>query len=334
MKKLSFIILCFIMFSCKTSKKTEYWYYEGPIQGTTFHIKYEWNEDLANDIDSLLQTFNKYLSNYDTTSVISKINNNLDYEINNLVTRMISASFEIYNKTNGAFDITIAPLANLWGFGWINKEEKSIPDSLIVDSILQYVGMDKIILKDNMIVKSNPDIKIIGNAIAQGLSADYVSEYFLELGLDNFLVEIGGEIYCHGLNPNGKIWSIGIDKPVEDSKYEDRENQLMVGLSNKGIATSGNYRKFFREKDQKYGHSIDPRTGYPAENSLLSVSVISNSAMESDGYATAFMVMGLKESLIIAEELNELEAYFIYEDENGDERVIYTSGFDNYILYK
>jgi thiamine biosynthesis lipoprotein len=309
-----------------------YRFHQGPIQGTEFHITYEWHEDLSEEIDSLLQTFNAYLSNYDPNSIISQINNNVDVEINKLIAEMIQTSQEIYENTGGAFDITVAPLANAWGFGWSKDNDEKIPGSATIDSIMQYVGMNKIQVSGNKIFKTNPNVTIIGNAIAQGLSADYISDYFIERGLRNFLVEIGGEVFCHGLGPvSNNHWRVGIDKPVEGSGYGNRESQLIVALSGKGIATSGNYRKFIKEGEQKLGHSIDPRTGYPAQNSLLSVSVVSKSAMISDGYATAFMVMGLEASLSLAEQIEDLEAFFIYTDENGEEKTMCTSGFENYI---
>lgn len=309
----------------------KYRFHEGPIQGTMFHITYEWDKDLSYEIDSLLYTFNTFLSNYDPNSIISGINNNETDEANELVIDMIKVSAEVHDATDGAFDITVAPLANMWGFGWEKKENNIIPDSIQIDSVLQYVGMEKIQIIGNKIIKSDPNVSIIGNAIAQGLSADYVSDYFKGLGLENFLVEIGGEIYCYGVNPKRNPWRVGIDKPIEGTGYEDRENQLIVSLENKSIATSGNYRKFLEDGNKKYGHSIDPRTGYPAENSLLSVSVISETAMLSDAYATAFMVIGLDKAMEIAEKLENFEAFFIYLDKDSIETVAFSSGFEKYI---
>ncbi|MDL2262394.1 FAD:protein FMN transferase [Bacteroidales bacterium OttesenSCG-928-I21] len=329
--KFLFIFILFFIFSCGSETKVKYRHHEGPIQGTMFHITYEWNEDLSYQIDSLLKKFNSFLSNYDSNSIISKINNNETDEINELIAEMITATETVHRNTDGAFDITVAPLANLWGFGWIKKDKNTTPSHNEIDSVLQYVGIEKITITDNKIIKSNPKLAIIGNAIAQGLSVDYISNYFFELGLKNFLVEIGGEIYCSGVNSQNKEWQIGIDKPIENTGYDKREQQLIVELQNKAIATSGNYRKFIQNGNKKYGHTIDPRTGYPAENSLLSVSVISNSAMLSDAYATAFMVLGWEQSLQIVEKLENLEAFFIYLDYDNNETIVFTSGFKHYI---
>lgn len=331
MKVFTISVVCLILFSCSNPQKKMYYYYEGPIQGTTFHITYEWDKDLAPEIDSLLQNFNKSLSNYDENSVVSKINNNISTETDELFDEMFNMSFEVYKKSDGAFDITVAPVVNAWGFGWIKKTDTEIPDSAEISKIIKYVGMDKMHLADGKITKDFPESMIVTNAIAQGLSVDYVSDYLFGLGLSNFLVEIGGEVYCYGVNGRGEPWRIGVDKPVDGSGYENRENQIIINLSGYAIATSGNYRKYIENNNQKYGHSIDPRTGFPAENSLLSVSVIGESCMICDAWATAFMVCGLDKSLEILKSNSEINAYFIYKDSDGQTKVKMTDGFGKYI---
>ncbi|MDD3741303.1 MAG: FAD:protein FMN transferase [Bacteroidales bacterium] len=326
-----FLLTLLVLFSCGNNRKKVYRYYEGPIQGTYFHITYEWHEDLSEEIDSLLQNFNKSLSNYDTTSVISKINYNKSNSTDELFIKMFQTSLEVYQKSEGAFDITVAPIVNLWGFGWTKNPEHYIPDSMEIKESLKYVGMDKFKLEKGKITKLFPESMMVSNAIAQGLSVDYVSDYLFDLGLKNFLVEIGGELYCFGVNSKANEWRIGIDKPIENSNYNSRENQIIINVSGKAIATSGNYRKYIENNNQKFGHSIDPRTGYPAENSLLSVTVISESCMYCDAWATAFMVCGLDKSLEIAENDSDIEAYFIYEDKNGKTQSRMTSGFKKYV---
>ncbi|MBN2778742.1 MAG: FAD:protein FMN transferase [Bacteroidales bacterium] len=332
MKYFLIAVLCVSLISCNSKREKEFYFYEGPIQGTTFHITYEWDKDLARQIDSLLQNFNKSLSNYDPNSKISQFNQNLNNETDDLVVAMIESAQKVYDNTNGAFDITVAPIVNAWGFGWVRDNNNQIPDSMQIDSLLRYVGMNKVRLENNLLVKDYPQTMIITNAIAQGLSVDYVSEYLFELGVRNFLVEIGGEVFCFGVNNKKEPWRIGIDKPIEGSGQQDRENQIIINLSGKAIATSGNYRKFVEDGKEKYGHSIDPRTGYPAQNELLSVSVIGENCMECDAYATAFMVAGLDESLKIAEGIKGIEAYFIYIDQDSNVRTIATSGFETYTL--
>jgi FAD:protein FMN transferase len=324
-----FTIFCTValFISCTSKQEKKYYFYEGPIQGTTFHITYEWDKDLAPQIDSLLEAFNNSLSNYDPQSTISKINNNQTTEADELFIEMFETSYEVYDKSNGAFDISIAPVINEWGFGWIKKSNESIPDTSKIVELLQYVGMDKISLSNGKIVKQYPETMLISNAVAQGLSVDYIAKYFFKLGLKNFLIEIGGEVYCFGQNSRGEDWRIGVDKPVEDSGYEDRENQIIVNLSGKAIATSGNYRKYIENGKSKYGHTFDPKTGFPAQNTLLSVSVVSESCMMCDAWATAFMVCGLEESKKILLTLKNVDAYFIYLDKNGQTKTYMTEGF-------
>lgn len=332
MKKIILISLCLIfLFACNRPAEMQYYKVTGPIQGTTYSITYQYDKDLAVEIDSLLQLFNASLSNYDTSSVISKWNNNKIEVPDSLLLLMYNTSKEVYYKTDSAFDITIAPIANLWGFGWEKHNKNNIPDSADIMNNLQYVGMHKIAYSDGKLLKSNPNIKIITNAIAQGLSVDYISGYFNSLNINNYLVEIGGELYCKGVNPQGLKWHVGIDKPINNSGFEDRENQLVINISDKAIATSGNYRKFVEANGKKYGHALDPRTGYPAINELLSVSVVSNSCVLSDAYATGFMVVGLQKSIQIIEKLNDIEVYFIYVDKRDSVVSYYTNGFEKYL---
>ncbi|MDD2635693.1 MAG: FAD:protein FMN transferase [Bacteroidales bacterium] len=332
MKYLYILIIPILLISCQNKGKKEYRFYEGPIQGTTFHITYEWDTDLSKQIDSLLQVFNKSLSNFDPNSNISKINKNETDKLDPLSSEMLKTARMVYEKTNGAFDVTAAPVINAWGFGWTGKINNIIPDSLIIDSLMQFVGMHKIQMENLKLIKNNENTMIVTNAIAKGLSVDYVSDYFLNLGLENFLVEIGGEIYCSGQNQKGQEWRIGIDKPIEGSDENNRENQIIINLSGKAIATSGNYRRYVEEGKVKFGHSIDPRTGYPALNSILSVSVIGENCMLCDAFATGFMVEGLEKSIQITESIDNLEAYFIYIDKNNQENTAWSSGFDKHVL--
>ena len=331
MKYIGFAIVLFVVLSCAESRNKKYYYYEGPIQGTSFHITYEWDKDLTVQIDSLLNNFNKSLSNYDPESTISKINYNKSDVIDELFVTMFESSMKIYEKSDGAFDISLAPIINLWGFGWLKRTENIIPDSTQISELMKFVGMDKISIVDGKIVKEFPETMIISNAIAQGLSVDYVADYFFKLGLKNFLVEIGGELYCFGLNDRGENWRIGVDKPIDGSSYDNRENQIIISLSGKSIATSGNYRKFIENENQKYGHSFNPKTGFPANNEMLSVSVVTESCMDSDAWATAFMVCGIEKSQEILKSLSEVDAYFIYLDQNGDTKTFMTDGFSMFI---
>lgn len=315
---------------CSCTPKKNYIHHSGPIQGTMFNITYASDIDYNKEIDSLLRNFNKSLSNYDPTSVISKINDNSCNRTDSLTHVFFTESEKIWTLTNGVFDISVAPIVNEWGFGWRKDIEKHVPTHETIDSLLQYVGMDKITIYDDSIEKIYPETQFITNAIAQGLSVDYVSNFFKKVGVTDFLVEIGGEIYCSGKNPKNLDWHVGIDKPVDNSDYLTRENQIIVQLTDCAINTSGNYRKFLEEGEKRYGHSIDPRNGQPANNGMLSATVIFPNCVEADAYATAFMVLGYEDAMKIVENTPEMEAYFIYLD-NGTQKTAQSSGFEKFI---
>ncbi len=323
---LGLTLLAILAVSC--DRKAEYIKYSGPTQGTMFNITYCSDTNYNAEIDSLLQAFCRSLSNYDSTSLISRINRNETDSLDALTEEFFTVSKEVWANTDGIFDVTVAPIVNAWGFGW-KRHETHIPDSTEIYSLLQHVGMSKIEIANGKIIKHDPEIQIITNAIAQGMSVDYVSDFLKSKGISNFLVEIGGEIYCSGKNANGYDWKIGVDKPIEGSGYEYRENQIKIHLSDMAVNTSGNYRKFIEEGGKKYGHSINPTTGYPAENEMISATVVYPDCIRADAYATAFMVMGAEKAMKIVESINGMEAYFIIQ-EDGETKAIESSGFSIY----
>ncbi len=317
-----------VTFATSCDRKTEYIKYSGPTQGTMFNITYCSDTNYNDEIDSLLKAFCRSLSNYDSTSLISRINRNETDSLDALTEEFFRVSKEVWENTDGIFDITVAPIVNVWGFGW-KRHEMYIPDSTEINSLLQHVGMDKLEIANGRIVKHDPETQIITNAIAQGMSVDYVSDFFKSKGIANFLVEIGGEIYCSGKNANGTDWKIGVDKPIEGSGYEYRENQIKIHMSDMAVNTSGNYRKFLEAGGKKYGHSINPTTGYPAENEMISATVVYHDCIRADAYATAFMVMGSEKAMQIVESIDGMEAYFIIHD--GEEtKTVESSGFRKY----
>ena len=323
---LGLTIFAIVAASC--SRKAEYIKYSGPTQGTMFNITYCSDANYNAEIDSLLQAFCRSLSNYDSTSLISRINRNETDSLDALAEEFFRVSKEVWANTDGYFDVTVAPIVNAWGFGW-KRHETHIPDSTEIDSLLQHIGMDKLEIANGKIVKHDPDIQIITNAIAQGMSVDYVSDFLKSKGITNFLVEIGGEIYCSGINAKGAKWNIGVDKPIEGSGYEYRENQIVIHMSDMAVNTSGNYRKFIEEGGKKFGHSINPTTGYPAENEMISATVVYPDCIRSDAYATAFMVMGAEKAMKIVESIDGMEAYFIIH-ENGETKTMESKGFSIY----
>ncbi|MBN2520584.1 MAG: FAD:protein FMN transferase [Bacteroidales bacterium] len=320
-----YIFIILFLFSCSGNNSKSYITIQGNIQGTSYKIIYQSQKkvDYTNEIEQILAGFDSTFSLYLPNSIISKINRDDSVFINNYFITAFNKAREINEKTNGAFDITVGPLVNAWGFG--PEGNKKIDDKLI-DSLLLLVGMDKVKIVNNQLIKETPGIKLDFNAIAQGFSVDLVCDFLDSMNIKNYLVEIGGEVKTKGVNKNGVIWRIGIDKPIENVLV-GRELQTIVKLKDKALATSGNYRKFYVENGIKYSHTINPKTGYPERSSLLSATVLANECITADAYATAFMVMGLEKSFEFAKNNPELEAYFIYADEESNFQVKYTKEF-------
>jgi thiamine biosynthesis lipoprotein len=299
----------------------------GETQGTSYHITYKsYNgENYKNEIDSVLHDFDMSLSTYKPASIISRINSNDKTAIaDEYFIEVFNKSVEVAKETAGAFDITVAPIVNAWGFGFTDKA--SI-DSTLIDSLLQFVGIEKVRLSGNKVVKSKPEIMLDCNAIAQGYSVDVISAYLESQGIKNYLVEIGGELNAKGKKNNNELWKVGIDKPLDNSSENNRELQVILQLENKSLATSGNYRKFYEKGGAKYAHSIDPKTGYPVQHNLLSVTIIADDCMSADAYATACMVMGLEKSKEFLKQHPELDAYLISSSNKEEYEIFETKGF-------
>ena len=328
--KLSLAILLSIS-SCNPASKGEYYSVQGFTQGTTYSITYQHPtlSDLHEEIDSILRVFDSSLSSYDTTSIISSVNRNApDVLTDSMFRTVFRESSRVYQVTGGAFDITLAPLINAWGFGPGQQQDV---DSVLVDSLLQYVGMDKIILEDDRVLKTNPHVRLNVNAIAQGYSVDVVASYLEGLACKNYMVEIGGEIRTKGMNPKGNFWRIGVDRPELGSMIPGKQLQVIISMHNRSLATSGNYRKFYEKDGVMITHSIDPATGYPKASNLLSVSILTDECMTADAYATACMVMGLEKAKAFIENQKGVDAYFIYGDEFGAYHMWHTDGLKKYI---
>ncbi|MBP9151182.1 MAG: FAD:protein FMN transferase [Flavobacteriales bacterium] len=283
----------------------------GFTQGTTYSIIYYNNgTDLQYQIDSLLLAFDRVLSTYQETSYISKWNRNehVPLEQSYLFKEVVKRSEEINQLSNGAFDITVSPLMKYW---FENNWQISQLDSSKVDSLMAFVGMKYVVLDGQDYDKTNPQTQLDVNAIAQGYSVDIVARYLESLGIFNYLVEIGGEVRASGTKPNEENWSVGIDVPKEGSS-ENRELAMSVSLSNRSLATSGNYRKFVEINGVKYGHSLNPLTGYPAKTDVLSATIIAEDCMTADALATACMVMGFERAKELIETTEFIEGVLIY----------------------
>lgn len=301
----------------------------GLIFGTVYNITYQSSENLKTEIDETLKHFDGSLSPFNDTAVITRINRNEPVVVDTLFANVFRRSMEVSEDTEGAFDITIAPLVNAWGFGF---KQGAFPDSAMVDSLLEITDYRKITLtEDGRIVKEDPRIMLTCSAIAKGYAVDVVAELLKRKGVRNFMIDIGGEVVVHGVNPKEQPWRIGINKPVDDSLSRNQDLHTILKIQNVGIATSGNYRNFYYKDGKKYAHTIDPRTGYPVQHSLLSATVVADDCMTADAYATAFMVMGLEKAEQVADNHPDIEAYFIYTDEEGRLQVYATRGMKKYL---
>ncbi len=320
-----------IFLSCQNNKK-EYITNQGSVFGTYYNIIYDQakGEDLHSLITSTFDEFNNSLSTFSPHSIISKINQNDDEVItDNYFNEMYNMAQIITEVSDGAFDITVGPLVNAWGFGTATERPKN---KLNIDSILNFIGYEKLSLENNKLIKEDSRIELDASAIAKGQACDVIGKLLEDNGCKNYMVEIGGEIYCKGLNAKGEKWRIGIDTPIDNSIESSGEFQAIIEISNVGMATSGNYRQFYIVDGKRYAHTIDPRTGYPVDHNLLSTTVVASSCMEADAFATAFMVLGVDESLRIANDREGLECFLIYSDDNGLIQTSMSGGFEQYLL--
>lgn len=324
MKKIV-LSFCFLFISAITYSQIEPTIIEGEAQGTTYQITYcdELNRNLQPEISVILVDFDMSVSTYVPNSIISRINSNAkDVKVDEYFKVCFKKAKEIWKATNGAFDPTVYPITNAWGFG---PGKKQTIEKKKIDSILHFVGFNLIELKGNRIIKKDPRVQLDFNAFAQGYSVDVISNFLIKKGIKSFVVEIGGEVYAKGKHPNGKFWTVGIEKPI-DNKESQNPIEANVKLENLAIATSGNYRRFVIENGVKYSHHIDPKTGYPTKNNLLSASILSKQCITSDATATGILVMGLENAKKYFIVHPEIEAFLIYSDENGNFKTFETAG--------
>ena len=325
-RALLFCLFAIFISSCSEPQKKVA---SGYTQGTTYSVAY-YSEDLnvQYQIDSLLLNFDRVLSTYQESSYISKWNRNEAEESDQprLFKEVVKRSIEIHAMSSGVFDITVSPLMKYW---FENNWEATDPDSSAVDSLMGLVGMNFVAMQDGDYTKSNPLIQLDVNAIAQGYSVDVLARYLESRGIFSYLVEVGGEVRAGAPKPNGDLWAIGVDKPVDANL--SRNLALPVGLEKKSLATSGNYRKFVEVNGQKLGHTLDPTSGYPATTDVLSSTVIADDCMTADALATACMALGFEKAKSLIETEERVEGIFIYSD--GEEIKTWVSpGAEGWIL--
>src|SRR5574344_76537 len=331
---IAFVFLCVAVLLLVIDLPTQKHYLEesGLAFGTIYHITYEnvENKSLQKNVDSLLLQVDASLSMFNQNSVIAKINRNDSVVVDSFFVAVFEKAEAVSRISDGAFDITVAPLVNAWGFGFKTPQEVS---QNTIDSLLQLVDYHKVALTDGKIQKADARIQLDASAIAKGFGSDVVAHYFDQCGIDNYMVEIGGEVVAKGVNKTGHAWRIGINKPVDDSTSLQNDIQEIIELRSGGLATSGNYRNFYIKNGKKYAHTINPKTGFPIDHNLLSATIIAKDCVTADAFATACMVLGLDKSLQLCESYPDIDGFFVYGD--GDSFLTaYSNGFEKYMIKK
>ena len=310
---LSVIVIGLALYVSK-QRNTPFQKNSGFVFGTVYNITYQCDNDLQKGIEAELQKVDNSLSPFNKTSVISRVNRNEKVTVNEMFSEVFQLAEKISAETDGAFDITVAPMVNAWGFGF---KTGNMPDARQLDSLRAIVGFHKVKLEGGRVVKKNPNIMLDCSAIAKGYGCDAVARFLEKNGVKNYMVEIGGEIVTCGVNDQRMPWKIGVTKPTDDSLNVNSELQTVLNVTNKAMATSGNYRNFYYKNGRKYAHTIDPKTGMPVQHSILSATVLADNCATADAYATSFMVMGLDKARKVLEKHPELMAYFICSGKNG-----------------
>lgn len=290
--------------------KAQYFHNEGRVFGTYYNIRYEATEDLQDSINAAFEAFDNSLSLFNPHSILSAVNENRDTTTNELFETMWKEAERVYGLSNGAFDITVAPLVKAFGFGR-KSDQFSMISSQTIDSLRAFVGFDKVQLIDHHVIKSDSRVQLDGGAVAKGQACDLIASLLRSQGCENYLVDIGGEVVAHGLNAKDEPWHVGITKPNLNNEGAQDELQDILAVTDICMATSGNYRNYYYEGTERRSHTIDPRTGYPVQHSVLSATVVSSSCMRADALATACMVLGAEEAIDMINRAEDAACYLI-----------------------
>lgn len=332
-----FILAAAIIMACAgCTPDKRYYTIDGTTQGTTFHIVFQ--PQISSDssfaavrdsVNAILERIDFSVSGYNKESVLTAFNEEGNPHVDKIFLDNFLASVRMTEESLGMFDASAAPLFDLWGFGFRTGTEVT---QAMIDSVLQFVGMDHFHVdslkagdgSDSILIqRDDPRCRLNFNAIAQGYTSDLIAAKFSEMGMENFLVEVGGEVYARGVNPKGKFWNVGIDRPVDGNNSPGKDIQAVVHIQNQGLVTSGDYRKFYIKDGKKISHSINPKTGYPVEHNLLSATVVAPDATIADGYATYLMVLGFDKAREVVESNEKIEALLIFSD--GDSLKVWMS---------
>lgn len=304
------------------------WVSDGPVFGTAYHIEYEYTERLDSLILGELKKVDASLSMFNSNSTVSRINRGETQEADEMLQEVFALSQKVSEETDGAFDVTVAPLVNAWGFGTDRRQDISAGQ---VDSLKAFVGYEKVKLQAGKLVKSDDRVMLDFSSIAKGYGVDRVARLFDSLDIDDYMIEIGGEVVVKGKHPEGRPWKIGVNKPSDKAADGIGEIQTVLDLTDMAMATSGNYRRFYERDGKRFAHTIDPKSGYPVRHTLLSATVLAADCATADAYATAFMVMGAEKAKAVLKRHPELAAYFICSDNVGGYTVWYSQNMARYL---
>ena len=308
------IIAAVLLLLLPNTPKKQYYHNQGHIFGTYYNIRYESTEDLHQAIQQRLQEFDHSLSMFNPQSVISKVNRNDSVVTDSLFEAMYHEAHAISQLSGGAFDITVAPLVNAWGFGTKIQEPRTKNQDINLDSIKAFIGYQHIRLNNHHLEKDDNRITLDASAIAKGYACDVVADLLRENGCQNLLVDIGGEVVLQGVNDKGNAWRVGITRPTIDATGAEKELQEVIASSDLCMATSGNYLQYYFVDGQRRSHTIDPRNGYPVQHSLLSATVTASTCMRADALATACMVLGEQAALDMINQTTDAACYLIIAD--------------------
>jgi thiamine biosynthesis lipoprotein len=315
------LALGIILMFCVRERK-QFHSHEGVVWTTEYHITYEASRDLNDSIQLILGNMDMSVSPYNKASLITALNENSTTRVDDYIRLLLEASRRISSESGGTFDPTVMPLVNAWGFGY---KSGRMPTREQIDSILQFIGMDKVELRGDTLVKHDPRVMLDFSSIAKGLACDEIGRMLTRNGAVNWLVEIGGEVAASGVNKRGTTWTVSVDMPEDETSETSHESALTLTLDNKAVATSGNYRKWRIEGGNKLSHIVDPHTGNSQAGTLLSVTVIANDCMTADAWATACMVMGDSAVKSMMQPHNDLGVMTITADTVNNSLVVWSN---------
>ena len=315
-------------------RSTPYQKNTGFIFGTVYNVTYQSSTDYQQEIEAALKQVDAEFSMFNDTSTVSRLNRGEKPVLSDMFLEVWRKAADVFKQTDGAFDVTVAPLVNAWGFGFKHEQ---LPTAQQVDSLRRLIGMQHVRLVEQKgqpatIERDRKGMMLDFSAIAKGYGSDVVARLLRKKGIENFMVEIGGEVVTRGISPNRVPWKIGVTKPTDDSLAVGNELQTVLNVTDRAMATSGNYRNFYFKGGRKYAHTIDPKTGYPVQHSILSATVLAPDCATADAYATSFMVMGMERAKAVLQNHSELMVYFIYTDDRGQMAVWFSPALQKKIV--